>query len=291
MKFNLYVELCTRSVDTSLADLLLFPGEQMLPERVKWKANWWTGGRTRRAQVVRRESILKKLSPERFNELEIRFTGEPARPGARATIVEGWLYMSPSPFSALWAPVPNERLASPKEERSRKTFHAGDSAQWKQRFQKPVPSDLECSLEVELHENPSDDDELQVAAVGVIQDAMPEPFSIQDAIGYGCLRGTCRRQSTVRNLGSIPEATDSLGEKFESIYPILIGSTRLCEELAASLEGLGTVKPLGTNGTTSILSIPPSRFEQAKAIRATQNYTIDVRALAEKYREQLLRER
>jgi hypothetical protein len=293
MRFILYLELGTRNIDASVSDVLLFPSERLIPDHAKWTAKWWGDGHTRTMRSDHREPILRRVYSERFNELELRFQAEESsREQPHAAIVRGWLQMYPSSFSAMWAQVASEKLTSPLEERRRKTFIAAESAVWKRRFRRPYPSLLECSeLEIDLDSDVSDDDELQSIAVEIIQDAMPSALACQDIFGYGCLRGACRKQTMLNNLGDIPEAVDSLGDRFENIYPILIGSTGLCEELASRLDGFGKVVPFGAESRTSILSIPPSRIEQAKAVSGIESCIIDLKSLAESYRQQMIRDK
>ena len=66
----------------------------------------------------------------------------------------------------------------------------------------------------------------------------------------------------VMSLG-FPEI-DQLGEKFENIYPILIGPRASCEGLASTLRGLGTIVPLSDDAKIAILSIPADQVNAAR---------------------------
>lgn len=292
MKFILYMELGIRNVELS-SDLLLFPDENRLPDNQEWTAKWWGQGRTRILRSRNRGPILYRLCSERFNELELRFqTKGSLRQGPDAKIVRGWLQMYPSPSSILWATVSGEKLTTPIEERRRKQFVTAEDPKWRGRFRRPYPSVLECSeLEIEVCTDVSGDEDLQSIAVGLIADAMPSSLTSQDIFGYGCLRGSCRKQMMLANLGDVPEAVDLLGDKFEDIYPILIGRTALCKELASRLDGLGKVVQLGADKFNSILSITPSEVQKARAVAWNEGYIIDIKTLADNYRQRLIQEK
>jgi hypothetical protein len=119
---------------------------------------------------------------------------------------------------------------------------------------------------------------------------MGEALASQQVVGYGCLGGLCRRMMVLHALGGVPAAVDQLGEKFEGLYPILIGPRDTCEGLVASLNGIAKLHIISKQSRTALVSIPSEAINGTTRDLA-DNWIIDLHNLAEDYRQQLLRER
>jgi hypothetical protein len=69
-----------------------------------------------------RESILEKVALEGTNDLQIRCRPPGMTEEKVARIVGGWFWFNPSPFSELWARVPETKLSRRSDELKRKTY-------------------------------------------------------------------------------------------------------------------------------------------------------------------------
>ena len=260
MEFDFYLELASRTEDSHVFDLLRFPGVSALQGGGQWAARWWAHGKTKRMHSGDREKIFSKIEVEGFNELDLKWRPFEPTPVEAVRVVSAQFDFSPSPMNRLWAPVPLHRLKSHAEDLSRRNFRNAESV-LKREYKLPHPSVLECYLRLAVSGNNLSDLDLQAASIRWIRTVLPKDLLDQEIFGYGCVHGSCRRMSMVMSLG-LPEI-DQLGEKFENIYPILIGPRASCEGMAAALRRLGTVVPLSDDAKVAILSIPPDQVKVA----------------------------
>lgn len=218
-----------------------------------------------------RESIVARLGRDGFNELDLTCKTGPAEPSKKPQFTDAWLTIVLfSAVNILWAPVPEEKLKNASEERKRFNFAMRSrgpvqptgcitpaaSAKMMER-NKPDPTEIDIMLGVEIPEKMMDEMDLQKTCVTLIRSAVPLELKDCDVFGYGCVEGKCRNMSMIHSVGSRGANIDELGEKFENIYPILIGPKASCEGLAASLGSVETW-PLFSRevSPTWIMSIP-----------------------------------
>jgi hypothetical protein len=207
-----------------------------------------------------REKIFSRFEADGFNELDMKWRPFEPLPVEAVNIVSAHFDFFPSLMNKLWAPVPLQKLKSRSEELSRANFRNIESVLTEE-YRLPYPSSLECYLRLATAAEQLTDVELQEASIRWIRSVMPRDIMVQEVFGYGCVHVSCRRMSMVRSAG-LPEM-DQLGEKFENIYPILIGPLVSCEGLAAALRGLGTIVPLSNHAKIAIVSIPPDQVKSA----------------------------
>jgi hypothetical protein len=272
MKFKLYLELASRVRDAGLLCLLGFPDTVILKEG-QWAARWWSHGKTKRMRSADRGEILRKIAADGVNELDLtwRLTGQAA--SAPLSLAELWAPFTPSRTSALWAPVPTERLKSPQEERVRKRFGAGKPPQ-QEGPRLPLPSTLECFLTFDCEEKSVPDVELQTRCVEWFLDSLPAGLDKLDYFGYGCVHESCRMMNMVDSMGGVAAWTDQLGEKFENIYPILIGPLAPCEGLAAALGDRCSLIRTSDRARSAVVSIPPDRVEEIRQDSAVRDWVV-----------------
>jgi hypothetical protein len=258
MTFDFYLELASRAMDSELLELLRFPlDETPLAARHEFSARWWEHGKTRRMKARNREKMIERISSTEINALELKWHSESRTRVAGLALVDACLDFFPSPMSQLWAEVPLHRLKSHSEEISRRNFRNKESVLTRE-HRLPYPSTLECFLRMDAAGEKLEDAQLQELAVAWIRAATPPRLAQQQIFGYGCVHGKCRRMGFVQSLG-FPEI-DQLGEKFENVYPILIGPRNSCEAAAKELGSIAAVERLSDNSPSSILSINPERI-------------------------------
>lgn len=261
MKFDLYVELGFRALDTSVLDLLRFPsGVESQASRPEFSARWWARGKTKRMKSPDREKIIEKVSQTGVNQLELKWHAETAPQVAGLRLIDGCLNLFPSPMSHLWAEVPIHRLKAQSEEVWRRNFRNKESVLTRE-HKAPYPSTLECFLTMDVYGEALGESKLQELSVKWICAVTPKALTQHCIFGYGCVHGTCRRMGMLQSLG-FPEI-DELGEKFENLYPILIGSRKSCEALAAELESISSVTSFSDESPSSIISIEPDQIQSA----------------------------
>ena len=220
-----------------------------------------------------RERILARLARDGFNELDLTCKTGPTKPARKPEFTECWITTELSPLSILWAPVPEEKMGSIPEDRKRRNFgmHAQalsgqavsgthPDAPPPSTYQKPYPTVVGYMLETEAAADAADGPDLQRMSVDLLRHAVPPSLKDCDIFGYGCAGGGCRNMGMLVDAGSRGGNVDELGEKFENVYPILIGPRASCEGLAEALGGVEKW-PLfeGPDNPTYILSIPPER--------------------------------
>jgi hypothetical protein len=270
MRLKLYVELASRIKDERILDLFRFPVDATMAAGARWWSTWWSQGRTRRNQSNDREAIFSKIAQAGFNELTLSCKTGPTKPSRRAEFTDAWIYTQPSPRSVLWAPVPEMELKSIPEDRKRFNFARAaqavqgrtvTTASGRPRFiedKKAPVTEVQYLLGVEAPERVIEHHDVQRTCVELIRSAIPPALEGCDLFGYACAGANCRCMGMVVGVGMRGGLNDELGEKFENIYPILIGPKTSCEGLAAAL-GSGEKWPLfsGDQSPTYILSIPP----------------------------------
>lgn len=258
MKFKLYIELASRVEDERVLNLFRFPADGAFVTGARWSAKWWSHGRTKRMQSKGRESILSRLGRDGFNELDITCKTGPSKPARRPQFIDAWVYTELSPGNVLWAPVPEEKLKSIADDRKRRNFAVHTDLS---EFAKPYPTEVQYMLDIETSgDAPGGLAEMQKLSLDLIRLAFPPELKDCDVFGYGCVEGKCRLFGMIRGACARGANLDELGEKFENIYPILIGPKASCEGLAKAL-GTAEKWPLfeGEESPTHILSIPSDR--------------------------------
>lgn len=258
MKFKLYIELACRVQDFGLLDLLRFPADQLIENKGTWSARWWGNGKTKRMRSESRENVLKKLAMERCNEFELKWR-EAASEMRNAQLAGVELRFDPSPTSQLWAAVPKHPLKSHSDELNRLSFQGAESVQ-AGGYRLAYPSVLESWLEVASDEG-FDDNQLQEASIQIIRAAIPENLAAVEIFGYGCLHGSCRRMLMTHSMGGVASWMDQLGEKFENLYPILIGPRVSCQGLASAAGNRCSLIPISATAPSAILNIDPSAIK------------------------------
>jgi hypothetical protein len=274
VKVNFYLELGTRVQDKRVLELLRFPSDSFLIGNEKWTATWWCHGETKRMVSRNRQEILLRIVNEGINELELDFELSDTQ-HAGMQIVGGSCSLYPSVTAEIWADVPAEHLANDDEESKRKTFGGGKSfrEEYRQKYQKPYPTVAEYSVNCEVPDVQSDD-ALQAFCIEFIRSAMPESLGGIPIFGYGCVYGKCRRQMMLHNLGGTPAWIDQLGDKFENVYPILVGPLATCEGLVASLGGSASLFRIPGGVLSAIVSIPPHEVDSARQNAAVKDWVV-----------------
>jgi hypothetical protein len=275
MKFDLYLELGTRAQDLQVLELLRFPSDSILVGGVKWSATWWSHGETRRMTSSEREEFLSIVARAGINELEVNLELSNAQ-HAGMRIISGSLSLYPSVTSDIWADVPTDHLKNREEERKRRSFGAGKSfiGEYQEKYRLPYPTVAEYSLTFETTQHVQSDVEIQTLCVEFIKRAMSEGLRAMPIFGYGCVHGKCRTQMMLHNLGGVPSWVDQLGERFENVYPILVGPLATCEGMVGSLQGGASLFRIPGRVPNGIVSIPPSDIDNARKNAAVKEWVV-----------------
>ena len=253
MKFQLYLELATRTEDEKILELLRMPRAKVLSD-IQWAAKWWSHGRTRTMRSMDRERLILALSREGLNELDLSGKATAGADGMAPTVVGAWILLTLSPMNILWSPVPEEVLSNPHEERKRRN-HAMHEPIRAGEFATPYPSTVEYLMDIESAE-PETSDLVQVA-FDFIRHASEPAMASLDLFGYACIGGDQRRAQMTHNVASRGGSIDQLGKKFDNVYQIMIGPKASCEGLAAALQ-TAPPQPLLPSGPsqTYIFTVP-----------------------------------
>jgi hypothetical protein len=75
-------------------------------------------------------------------------------------------------------------------------------------------------------------------------------------------------------MGGVAAWTDELGERFENIYPILIGPVASCEGLAAALGDRCSLIRFSEQAPSAIVSIPPDKVEEIRQDPAVKEWVV-----------------
>jgi hypothetical protein len=263
MQFKLYLELATRTQGAALLELLRFPEHAVLKSG-EWSARWWSHGKTKRMRSLDREKILARIATDGVNELEFKWrprdlsvAGEPVR------LAELWFDFVPSRVSALWAPVPTEKLAPHADERNRINFGSGRPPNYS-RYRLPYPSTLECFFTFEYREDVIKDElELLERLIEWIRTSFSPRLDPLQLFGHGGPE-SFRKMPMLYGMRSVGPWTDRLGEKFENIYPILVGPVASCEGLAAAIGDRCALIRISEQAPIAIVSIPPGKVEEVR---------------------------
>jgi|GEM_PF-6456047 len=271
MKFTLYLELATREQGENLIDLVRFPtvAESSTSE---WIARWWSRGKTRRMRSTNREQILQQLQSEGLNEIDLQWSSVESWRGRPLQAVDLSIFFSPSRTSSIWAPVPSQKLERRDDERQRKSFGGGESPP-NEGYRLPRPSVAEFSITLECAGN-FNDPELQEQSVDWIQQALLHLFRLPDCFGYGCLHGDCRTMNMLVSLGGVPSWTDRLGERFENIYPILIGPLASCRGLASVAGRRCRLVEISEESPNAIVSISPGDIQALREEVSVKDWVV-----------------
>jgi hypothetical protein len=222
-----------------------------------------------------REKILEKVALDGTNELQIRCSAPSVIGGKTVQVVGGWFWFNPSPFSNLWARVPETKLNRRSDEQKRKTY-LGTQKTKESGFRLAYPSVLECcEIEFSVPKSRATDGELQSHAIDIIRSTMPPSLMNRDLFGYGCLRGECRKQMMLHSLAPWPGAVDELGSKFESLYPILVGPRSTCEAVYDAIGNDAQKIELAEGSATVILSIPSCEVERFAKSPEVQRWLVN----------------
>jgi hypothetical protein len=272
MIFDFYLELASRAIDSALLELLRFPFDGApLSTMGEFSARWWEHGKTKRMKARNRENIIERILSTGINQLELKWhSGYRVRAGGLA-LVDACLDFFPSPMSQLWAEVPIHRLKSHAEEVLRRNFRLKESVLTREHAV-PYPSTLECFLKMDAAGEKLQDNQMQQLAVAWIRSVTPPMLAQEQIFGYGCIHGSCRRMGMLQSLG-FPEI-DQLGEKFENVYPILIGPRSSCETAAAQLGNSAAVERLSDNSPSSILSVNPEQVQSVARSGVLQKWLV-----------------
>ena len=260
MRFRLYLELGTRAEDEKILELLRFPMESTFGFGLAWSAVWWAHGETKRTRSKDREQILSRISLSGLNELDLKGKSNANQlKGAHPHFTDVWSHLTLSPMNILWAPVPEHELANRPEERRRRNLAAHEGIRAGQ-YSKPYPSIVEYMLGIETGTNVIDGIDVQGMCVDLIRAGISEGLADCDVFGYGCLDASCRSMRMTHNVAGRGGNIDMLGEKFENIYPLLIGPKASCEALAVALGSLQPVSLASLNESSSyIMRVPPEK--------------------------------
>jgi hypothetical protein len=281
------LELATRAqAREEVLQLLRFPPESWFRQG-NWRATAWKNGRYFSKRAKTREAILRHIGPT-LNELRLWFLSENSDLET-LRIESAVFWLSPAPTSQIWSPVEISDDLGPKKRREARTFRNKRSLIGNPEYLRPYPSVLECSeLLIEIF--PTTNEYLDEVAGRLVAELLRGELSSQELVGYGCVGGQCRRMMMLDALGGVPAAVDQLGDKFEELYPILIGPRDTCEGLVASLNGIAKLHRVSEESRSAVVTIPPEAINGSTRDLA-DNWIIDLPALAEEYREEILRKR
>lgn len=222
MRFKLYIELASRVEDERVLNLFRFTADRAFVAGARWSAKWWSHGQTKRMQSRDRERILSRLGCDGFNDLDITCKTGPSKPARSPQFSDAWIYTELSPGNVLWAPIPEQKLRTMADDRKSRNFAAhtdlGELA-------RPYPTEVQYILDVETPDAACGLVEMQRVSVDLIRSAVPRELEDCGVFGYGCVEGKCRLFGMTRGASARGANVDELGEKFENVYPILIGPT------------------------------------------------------------------
>lgn len=272
MKTKLHLRLATRVQDARLLDMLRIP-DNIRTVKGEWHAVWWSHGTTKEMRSVDREQILGKIAGDGVNELELKWRPEAPSANAPLLVLDLWASLRPAWTSALWAPVPKSKLALRQDERNRKSFGGGMLPDYS-KFRRPQISSLDWLFTLAFEKNPSDA-QLQDRACDWLSTALGEVCESLNPFGSGWLNETNKVMlGGVNSMGGVPEWTDQLGEKFDNIYPIMIGPVASCEGLASILGSRCSLIHISDRAPTAIVSIPPDNVDEIRKDEAVKKWIV-----------------
>jgi hypothetical protein len=265
------VELATRKQDKTVIDLLRFPEHEDVRDG-EWSARWWSHGKTKRMRSTDREKVIQRLASDGINELDIKWNSRaPDSQEHSFRLVSAWILLSPTWGSALWAPVSKDPLPLRADERQRRNFgkgHLPDNSEYKL----PEPSTLECFLTFEVAETLAGP-QMQNRFVEWVRDSLPAELEALNYFGYGGEQN-CRRMSMVSSMGGVAPWTDRLGEKFENIYPLLIGPVASCAGIAGAIGEECSLVPIAEQSSLAMVSIPADKVDEIRLNPAVKDWVV-----------------
>lgn len=274
MVFKLYLELGSRVQGQELLELIRFPAGNLIGTEGQWSARWWGHGHSKRMRSRDREKVLEKLATEGCNEFELKWS----RPSSSfhagvAQMLSFVLRFDPSPTSELWAPIPKQPLKTHADELNRLSFQGAESV-WHSGYRLPYPSILESWMEIAVDEKAPDDRQLQDISVQLVRSAIGENLQTTQIFGYGCVHGTCRRMTMTHSMGGVVAWMDQLGDKFENLYPIMLGPVASCQGLGSAIGDAGSMFPISPASTSAILSVNPSMIQELLKSPAVRQWLV-----------------
>jgi hypothetical protein len=271
MQIPFYVELATRKQDKTVIDLLRFPEHEDVRDG-EWSARWWSHGKTKRMRSIDREKVIQRLASDGINELDIKWNSRATDSQEHSfRLVSAWILLSPTWGSALWAPVSKDPLPLRADERQRKNFgkgHLPDNSE----YSLPEPSTLECFLTFEVDETLTGP-QLPRQFVEWVRASLPAELEALNYFGYGGEQ-RCRRMSMVSGMGGVAPWTDQLGEKFDNIYPLLIGPVASCEGMAAAIGEACSLVQIAEHSSIAMVSIPAEKVDEIRLNPAVKDWVV-----------------
>jgi hypothetical protein len=229
-----------------------------------------------------REKILARVAEDGINEFELTSRTRPATPSQESCFVEAWVTFDPSLMSDLWAEVPTTELENHADERKRWSFGSGKSyrEEYAAKYKLPYPSVAEYLLTIDTALDHGCEAELQSLSIDLVCRAMPTALLRLDPFGYGCVGGKCRHMMMLHSLGGVAAWTDRLGDRFENIYPILVGPTTSCQGLATALGTRCSLTGFPQHPTCAVVTIPPDEVEGVRRDPAVKDWVV-IRKISE----------
>jgi hypothetical protein len=271
MQVTFYVELATRKQDKTVIDLLRFPEHKDIRDG-EWLARWWSFGKTKRMRSTDRDKVIQRLVGDGINELDIKWNSRtPNRQERTFRLISSWILFNPAWGSALWASVSKEPLTSAADESQRRNFGSGDIPDYSE-YRLPLPSNLECFLTFEVHDTLTGP-KLQKQFVEWVRSALPVELGALNYFGQGGEQH-CRIMTMSASMGGVAPWMDQLGEKFDNIYPLLIGPTASCEGIATAIGEECSLVKIAEQSSIAMISIPAENLEAIRANPAVKDWVV-----------------
>jgi hypothetical protein len=141
-------------------------------------------------------------------------------------------------------------------------------------YRLPHPTLAEFWMSIELPLDAQGDAQLQAILLDLLQHAVPPELRPLAIFGYGSAHGNGRKMTMLTSLGGVGAWTDQLGEKFENIYPVLIGPTASCWGLASALPSSCSFATMPGDSSTAIVSIAPHLVDEVRQNPAAKEWVV-----------------
>ena len=78
----------------------------------------------------------------------------------------------------------------------------------------------------------------------------------------------------VSSMGGVAPWTDQLGEKFDNIYPLLIGPVASCEGMAAAIGEECSLVQIAEHSSIAMLTIPAEKVDEIRLNPAVKDWVV-----------------
>ena len=225
-----YVQLISLCQDARLLDLLYFPYRGLVPSNIKYKVKYWTHGNTEHIQTKNLDDCIHQLDQMKVNYVEIAYKATPhVISGSNLTILKVASKLNISPTSSIWEPTTHYKAAQRKDERIRMSLESNEiSAGISSSL---YPSLLEIYIDFDSSSNKDESLSMMHQLIASCIDQR-----VVNILSAGCAdllegSGADRQFNILDEVASRINDYSILGERFDKLHSVLIGSLTTCREI------------------------------------------------------------